>query len=602
MGLLMPSIRPHAFPLLALLAGLGLGLGCGGAASRQQRGASGPPGPVVIPAVRASVTWQEPVDRAAGVPDPGEGVPVAFGVARALVRTQEGIFAVHASEGVIGRVPLPDGVRWVGLDGRDALWFAGRGGEVFVAEVASKVEAARKVLTLPDAVAWDVTRGLAVAAAGEVVHVSEDRGATWRQVVPRAGVTIRAVAARWDGVIVAQGVLTSAERPGLVTLVSRDRGARWEVATFQPAGVLRRDGGWIWSGDLSCPATLSADGVTWSSDPHVERSPGLADPRPRWLVLTSTARGLHAEAFGRLDSPPPAADPKQRHVGTTTTCQDPILSPRRVKPPATRGQLPPPCAGGRCLRGTSGDAPEPTRHGFWLFADGACASAHAAEDGSCRPGAPWTRAPHVALIDHDARQLTTLQPPAACHPDRLWTVRGMAVLLCRTDTGGRALYTRASNTDASWVKEREEARPAEDLQRISSASDGTIVLHGACPDDPALPCAPSLLRRPDAPTPSPAAEVARRWVVLDRPHLVTARALSGGRALLATASTKDPERLVLWLAAADAPAKPRRLVTLGGLSHPARDLRVEEGKIMLRLGDAMQPPAYIVRADGALLR
>lgn len=86
--------------------------------------------------------------------------------------------------------------------------------------------------------------------------------------------------------------------------------------------------------------------------------------------------------------------------------------------------------------------------------------------------------------------------------------------------------------------------------------------------------------------------------------MTTARPLSGGRALLATTSTKAPDRLTLWLVDGASTRRPsardRRLITLDGLSHPVRDLLVSQGVVRLRVGESMRPPSYVVRDDGAL--
>jgi hypothetical protein len=548
-----------------------------------------PRAPVTLPTSGEPAPWRVPGERV--IPSErglGSAEQLAVGLDVALWRTTRGVFALSATRGVLGRLALPEEAAWVGLGAGDSVLAASRAGALWRAPdptSALREGAFAQVGRAPGAGGWDASPTHVVAMTPTELFVSRDDGATFTTVTVVEGAWVRYALARPDGLLVA--IVENAQ--GRRLHFSRDDGATWEPSGFHPQRI-RRDGAWIWNADLTCPAIMGADPMTWSADPDVSRLPGWKDPRRHMLRLSDAVVAPRDGLYASATRPPaPTVDPKKAHVGLTTTCLDPIPDADSITPTrssaddaADRDPLPPPCVGAQCLREAGGAGAPPSAELVSLLADAACATP------ACQA---VTRPPHMLVQRPGEGVLDTVALPAGCAPARLFDAGGLAVLTCR-EGDGVALYTRPSG--GAWVKEASVASAAAaDLVSHSALDDGTLVLHGRCAPDLVSPCAPSLLR---APRPAGGADA---WTPIDLPGLTLARPLPGGEAIAVTSSSASTEEATVWRVGEGGA---QELVAITGIDGALRDVRVSaDGALTARVGDTFTPATFTVTRAGALV-
>ncbi len=216
--------------------------------------------PLVAPPRGTEAGWVESPSTT-GLPGPLRSRElIAVGARAAVVRTSGGHFVLHRDRGVVGKLRLPLGWFWLGLDGNDGLYVATPDGALYRSDDATQRAGASfaPVALVAGAATWDVAGPWLVAARGGEVLVSRDRGQSYLRTTVTPGITIRRVRVRPDGVIAAWGH----ERSVAVTYLSGDGGRTWIESGFQPAQIDRR-GAAIDNGASACPASLSRDGRTW---------------------------------------------------------------------------------------------------------------------------------------------------------------------------------------------------------------------------------------------------------------------------------------------------------------------------------------------------
>ncbi|MEM1347928.1 MAG: hypothetical protein AAGI01_05170 [Myxococcota bacterium] len=524
---------------------------------------------------------------------------VSFGQQLSLHQTARGVFAVHADEGVLGALVLPDGAVWAGVDDGDRVYTATGDGGFWRADSARAALRGGfvKIQDIPGARAWDVSRDM-VIGVGDTVYHSRDLGQTLTPSTPVEGFSIQHVAVRPDGVIVASGFVPDHETSR--AYVSRDRGATWEESTFHPE-LITRMGRWIWNASDTCPAILASDGVTWSSDPTLSELPGRGDVRSAWLQLTDAAMSPAGQLPDTLDAPaPPDPAPAMVHAGETPTCKDPILTAAEVRergaPDALRERGPQgmPCVGVQCLREALGSgAPVAPVHAA-LLADGACAAQQRdATTGACEEGAAMARAPHMIFVETapGSRRLGVSELPRACVPVRLLSAYGMALLLCALGEGQTELFTRSPSS--TWVSEAIFEVAPGSIRDFSAARDGTVVLHGVCPPAEVGECAASFLRAPERVGATDA------WSRLEIPDQLLARPVPGGGALVVSARSDQTSAAFLWRVRGDGTLE--ELPVLVGLGEQVRDVRLrEDGLVEVLVGDGFASMSRLVDGDGTL--
>lgn len=518
---------------------------------------------------------------------------VTFGDRVSLHRTPRGLWAVHAERGVLARIDLPEEAEWAGVGEGGSVWAASaQDGQIWralSARQAARAGGFELVATIPGAVAWDINRRRLVVASSDTVHISEDAGQTWRTSTPEPGLGLDRVFVRHDGVLAAAGwPAPGGERRR--TWIGHAEQESWELARYQPER-LRRDGAWIWNGAPGCVAALTRGGVHWSSNPSLRGRPGHEDPRGEMLALVHDLRAPGAKhTLPTLEQPPaPADDPALRHAGVEPTCQDPIPTAEQLRGRAReedgeRGPQRTPCRGARCLREADRPAPPSTRHAFYLLADAACAGT----DETCAGQAELARPPHLLVFDsrEDATTLDVIPP--GCAPHRLDDVAGLAVLVCRGEPA--PVWTR--DVRGEWVHEVDLPSPHRELGGVSMAEDGTLVVHGVCPEA-SVDCQPSFLR---APGPVGDGQV---WAELAVPDALAALPLPGGGALVASAPPSQASQLTLWRVRQDRDID--HLVEVTGLEEPVRGLQLGlDGRVELLIGEGFTPAPITVMGDGRL--
>jgi hypothetical protein len=235
------------------------------------------------------------------------------------------------------------------------------------------------------------------------------------------------------------------------------------------------------------------------------------------------------------------------------------------------------CAGVRCLAGSSGAAPPPTRTEAVLLPDGEC---DRSAGGSCSAGAPALRAPSVAFVDRERGTALLSRLPARCAPRELHWAGGLAVVLCAAPGATAEVHV----ADASGVWKLEQAVPQSLGARraITIAADGTLLLHpesalpvGSKPPSGAAVAGHSARAFARAPLPAGAAGA---WREVTAPDAVTYRPLDGGGVLVVGASS-DGKRLLIDV---DAVGAPRARIGAADASVDLVDLTVRQGSIVLR--------------------
>ena len=558
---------------------------------------------------RRAPGWLEPAASKYAAPSLGPASLITFGERVSLHRTPQGIIAVHAERGVIGPVSLPAQSTWVGIDGADRIWVGKHDdGTLLMASDAEKArspEGFTLIKTIPGARAWDVQGERVVVATEQVIHVGTREGKQWKERTVKDLDRILQVYAGTDGVLVAQGESEMSRGREIDlpdTRISRDGGISWELSSYQP-GKLKRHGSWIWSGDPTCVATLASDGVSWSADPDLTHLPGYHDPREKMLSLTSE---LHVVAdpsrIATSETPAPPQATQPLHRGVQANCQDPILT-NLATPPAEeeetdagRGPKLEPCQGAACLR-QSRPAATPTTHQLYMLADGTCQwrdEATRRSDPGCTPemGSKLLSSPHLVLWERVQDTFTMHAPPAGCIPEKSFSSSGLHMILCRSREDAAALWTMRAEPDARWQEEAILPTTASRISNVSSTSDGTLILHGACD---AQRCETSYLRAPG--------EVGEQdlWRALEVDGALMTLPVPGGRAIVASEVPGSTQRMMLWWASFDED-RLRPLIEVTGLEEPVLALSLDDTQqhITLTLGTVMRNAQAILMSDGSL--
>lgn len=452
--------------------------------------AASPPAVVIPVSAVDPAPWFEPPERA--VVDPLTldqfDDSVATGDGFAVVSTVVGPIAVHATEGVQGRVVAPKETEAFGMDdaglialAKGALWRAGDW----------RKRDGWTVLPTPSTVAtFDATAGHIVAMSqdGQRLLRSTDQGRTFNA-SPSPLVGASAIFVRPDGLVVVQG-LDPAGR--LQTRVQRRPRSPWQTAQVPR---LRRVAGYIET-DRYNPQVLAADGERWVAACH-----DYGD-YSNWTTTTGRARS-GAE-------PSSTSMPDLRHPRPPTgevEC-DGMMGWGGLG----MGVGPEP------IRGTTGPAPAPSRHSAAFFADGRCRPDPEYIQ-ECDDNVPLLRRPHAFWLDGVKRDFSLLELPVRCGDARIENAAGLALLLCST-ADATTLYT---TTGQRWVRETTLPTASAELSSLTAAPDGTLLLHGDCRYE--RPCTPSALRRPTA------LGAKSAWLELADPDVLAYRVLDGGRAL-----------------------------------------------------------------------
>ncbi|WP_438019813.1 hypothetical protein WMF18_12425 [Sorangium sp. So ce315] len=546
------------------------------------------------------------VGGAAGGAAPGAaaaGAAGAPGAAGAAGAPAVGPFAVHADLGVIGPLKLPAGFTWVGLAGErdDALYVATPDGALHRAadvRAALRPDGFEPRGSVPGATVWDASGGLIAAAAGERVSVSSDEGRTFTSAVVAPGKAVRAVFVRPDGALVARVSAAGAPSrgrpapPGRAappaspappgrppppaspaaadTFVSSDRGQTWSRSTFQPRAV-ERAGSWIWNGDPVCPAVLSRDGRTWTRAASVDLLYDHATFGGA-LYLSTAIRAREPGALRSALVPQAPAPPPSRAaaVGREPPCKDDGAA--GVVNSGLMGYRAD-CEGALCLLEDVPPRPPPTRTRIAAFGDGRCDPARVPPGGAC--AAHLVRPPTFAVVDQRAAAVTPVAAPDGCaQPVALRNAAGVGVLVCRAAGGGAALFARGAA--GPWRAEGAHAVPADAIEHIVAAPDGTLLLLAETPLASAPRRAPlqALVR---SPLPLGAPQAWRRVVV---PDGVAALPAPGGAALLASSPAASAgARLDVSL---DRPDRPLLALARGiEVPNDLTDIEVQDGRVRL---------------------
>ncbi len=472
--------------------------------------------PLVPPPGGTEAGWVQSPSRAA-LPEPLRfSELIAVGAQAAVLRTSGGHFAVHRDRGVVGKLRLPLGWFWLGLDGGDRLYVATPEGALYRSDDATQRAGASfaPVALVRGAVTWDVAGSWLVAARGAEVLVSGDHGRSYYQGTVTPGLTIRRLRVRPDGVIAAWGH----ERSAAVTYLSGDGGRTWIASDFQPRQI-DRVGAAIENGARRCPASLSRDGRTW----HHGRPDALALEQ-QWtgqLRVTSSPTGSSSGPT-LSDSVPGAMVTGAPVTGPEGPCGASPPRPASSGPATGSGSDGArACRGVNCLRGTGGRAVETgTEVGF--LADAACRSDRAGPPGRCDPNLPLQRPPTMAVIDRGSGTVRLLSPPSTCRPRRLVSIRGAGLLACELDAEHLELYTLSRS--GALHREASFNWPGRAIGTIATGDDGTTVI--TCDR---LSCAGRALVRSPHPLGDPSA-----WREIAVPQVVAYRPLLLGAALALT--------------------------------------------------------------------
>ncbi|MBI4952547.1 MAG: hypothetical protein HY908_10980 [Myxococcales bacterium] len=534
---------------------------------------SGPP--LVLPAVAPDrASWLEPALDDAACPKPddcpdeaplgGDGAElVVVGSRAALVRSPAGLFAHHLERGLVGPLALPPELGpsapplALGLGTDDAVYLAASDGTLFRAADAERAVAGfERAGKVAGATLWDFVPGLVVAAAGDAVLVSSDEGKSFRSSRPEKGAALVGLVARADGVVVAS---TAAH-----TWISRDRGKQWKLSRLEGPAP-HRTGSLL----VTCGYALSSDGERW-----VELPADVPwDPQP-WLAVMSVSPEPRGVAMPKMltvlepPAPPPPAqgDGQEGGVG----CSGPVTGW-----PGRHGRIGVGSVGtarpfrpfglSRFAEAPLGDPPDKTRSHFAFVGDGACAAADAAGPGdgyACKPGARFTRPPHLVSFDRTSGASKLWSVPATCTPRRIYDAMGAGVVVC--DGGPGRLGLALVDPAGQFVLETGAAGDAAVEDAVAQIGDGSLLVATSATRGAERRVA---VRRP-LPLGAPAA-----WREVAVAGSVGYRLQPGGAVLAVVAASREAERFDLVLDRPDA-----------GATRIAVDLPVEGGLAEVRLG------------------
>lgn len=486
--------------------------------------------PLQIPVTGTPAPWlEQPIDgepkRATFTAD-----KVASGARSAIVRTDVGQHVgFHADVGAVGVLVLPAQTIWLGFGTDDAVLAADGNGQL---HVAGSLEAARTKTgwlargRAPKATLWDAAPGVIAASDGQHVWVSTDEGRSFHKSQP-VREPIATVLTRQGPTV----VLAARDAPGDTSSVrvwiSTDGGKRFTRSPLRP-DKLTRTGPWVWNESWDCPALLSSDNQTWiePTDKQVHQAHNTWG----WVGALQTTEALdgvhHTPDWATPTYPPvPGARGGTRRIRGANPCPPPnsasddgglgtgVLGGFGF---ATRGSK---CTGIGCLRSDAAAASPTTRTGFFLLRDAICAPGKDLFD--CPRDKRPPRLPHTAFVDQVAGTIQIAKLPEQCFPVRVWSVRGLGVLLCRS--GAHKTDIWVSDGPTTWTHEHTINAAPETVWHVSSASDGTVLLQRSCPPD-AGSCS-ATIRRPVAVASDDA------WFDITEQGALTHRPVVGGRVL-----------------------------------------------------------------------
>ncbi|KYF67619.1 hypothetical protein BE15_33160 [Sorangium cellulosum] len=233
------------------------------------------------------------------------------------------------------------------------------------------------------------------------------------------------------------------------------------------------------------------------------------------------------------------------------------------------------CEGALCLLAGLPPRPPPTRTWLAAFGDGLCDPARVPPGGAC--AAHLARPPTFAVVDQRAGAVTPVAAPEGCaQPVALRNAAGVGLLVCRGGGGIAALFVRGAQ--GPWRAEGSHAIPADAVEHLAAAPDGTLLLVGPTPPASAPRRAPlQVLVR--SPLPLGAPQAWRRVVV---PDGVAAQPAPGGAALLASSPADSAGgRLDVSL---DRPGHPVLVLARGvEVSQNLTKIEVHDGRVRLRV-------------------
>jgi hypothetical protein len=457
---------------------------------------------VVLKRNEPPASWVEAVENGDQDDDPAiveedhHAAVLAVGVHAALVRTSWGPFAVDDRHGLVGKVTLPGPAgatpRFIGFDGRDALYVATEDGRLHRAESVRSAASAgfEQRAQVAGAEAWDAGGDVVVGVTSSAVWISNDGGTTFHATRPgqAEGMRYRTVAVRDDGVVVVAGE-SSGELDTPLTYVSRDRGSTF-VASRLRMRLVYRYGARIASFPAFADAgddggVLSIDGVRWT------RKPTPADmPLDPWRYPVGFSEVLVAwapTAKATLHEPeaplPPA--PADEVSGDIESFYGFGFGSSSVGIACAAG-LPRPPFGLSVVLGTLGrEGPYRSRSRFRLASDGACVGGdderELEERARCKPDARLVRVPHLVVLDGATKDVRVADLPGGCRPLHLSSARGGGVLFCldedrSPDAGGR-LFLVDRRGHALAVRGATSGLDG----RFAMADDGTLLFPEARP-------------------------------------------------------------------------------------------------------------------------
>ncbi|MFO0591079.1 MAG: sialidase family protein [Polyangiaceae bacterium] len=465
-----PPALPNA-PAIVMLAG-----------SRSRTAASTGPFAgrgVVAPSNESLAKWVEPaLDEDA--PNIWEQT-VAAGARAAILRRGDALYVAHLDRGVTGPIALPQRTFWVGLDEADALYAARSDGTLLRVNDLAKVTDAgnfEPIVSIPSAVAWDVTEGRIVAAGGAFAFVSSDGGASFQASPLPARESAEQIVARPDGVV---AVLSHADGDARsrAVWISND-GARTFHASHFPARSLRRIGARILGEGDGCEARLATDGRTWNAGEERDDTWRLEHGWSRMLGVWSQAGGNVPSRLLTLREPA-APSPSSTRIDEQGLCP--------AKPPKGKGGGSGDGVLGALGRGGIGlrtgamqllDARSPsiprTRTAWGFLGDGTCDAGDVVtqwKTDDCRADRPLTRAPRIARTDAETLGLQVMDAPPGCDEKHLFNARGTAALLCKSGATDRAVYF--AGRDGRWYAEG-TVTCAKDARLFEVKEDGTLAI------------------------------------------------------------------------------------------------------------------------------
>lgn len=556
-------MRPH--PILALGACLTLAAGCPAPAmkapleptpSKAKTEASAKPPPSIgLPAPTARASWVEPACEDCAPPSAffsskleQRDAKRAIGVKVAVLATELGLFAHHRDRGILGPLRAPI-VKHLGIDAADELYVVDDAGNV---HHAASADAASTGFTrrgqVQGAIAWDFVSGTVVAITESTVHVSVDGGSTFTTPKPPKGIgKLQHVLARADGVLVLEGH---------DLYVSRDRGKTWALSQLG-GGRLSRVGAHI----SICGVTLAVDGAHWVEGAH-------DDGHEVWpwfqvFELSREPAGLSLPKLWNALEPPPPPAPLKGVTGGIG-CNGSILGPagRRVKAVTIAEVGFSPYGLRHMAAYPLGPTPVATRSAHWFVGDGAC-DLSSAEAHECKPGATWTRAPHVMRSEQGAFRLFSL--PSSCQPVRVVDAMGAGLVACRAQGDEITVAMLGSNGFGGAEGASSVPLSSLDADSLGEAADGSLALVAK---NGVSVRTPHELGTPGA------------WRTVSITSALAHRVVSGGRLLTVVAKSAESARFDLVL---DEPVTGSRVVgkdleVRGGVA----DVGWSDGKIELK--------------------